>query len=134
MITTPKQVRDYWTTVRSEQLSQMDPSDADRFFEELAQQITDRTMDLATSLEGSDEPGESYLEKVGRVNRASSAARERAWSELVYEPFPSTSDQESEAPTDHEASLNEMARALREEQDLAEQRELDAFTASLRNR
>ena len=53
------------------------------YFSTLGQEVEDRIQELARALVGPDPPGESYLEKVGRLNMARLQAEEQVLAELV---------------------------------------------------
>lgn len=56
--------------------------DPQTFFSTLVVQVNDRVLQLADELAGPDPAGESYLEKVGRLNAARAQAEEIALSEV----------------------------------------------------
>ena len=72
------------------------------FFSTLGRTLADEIGDLAYDLEGSDTPGESYLEKVGRLNMARLMAEEKILGERVYafREFDDEPDQEPELESD----------------------------------
>ncbi len=83
--------RDHWARWLPTRYAQI--QDRDSFFtslgEEAAQQIQDLMMDLA----GDDPPGESYMEKYGRVNRARLEAEGQVLREMILPgPEPGTQD------------------------------------------
>ena len=63
------------------------------FFSTLAEQVNDRVLQLADELAGPDPAGESYLQKVGRLNAAKTQAEEIALSEVD----PTTEETEDDA-------------------------------------
>lgn len=58
-------------------------SDPETFFEELGEQISSEIRELTWKLAGDDPKGESYLEKVGRLNMARLQAEERVMKETA---------------------------------------------------
>ena len=71
--------------------------DPEVFFSTLGETVASQVDDLAYQLEGSDPPGEGYLEKVGRLNAAKRQAEELVLAELVYlTPEPGIEDDEDE--------------------------------------
>jgi len=56
------------------------------FFDELGEQISDQIHDLADTFAGADPDGESYLDKVGRLNMARLRAREQVLAEMLPTP------------------------------------------------
>lgn len=80
--------------------------DPDRHFTELGQQVAAQIGDLTMRLAGPDQPGEGYLEKVGRLNAARAQAQEIVLRESVLlEPEPGMRDlnpDEREDPTEPE--------------------------------
>ena len=72
----------HWQRWRPEAYRQL-PS-PEEFFSTLGRTLADEIGDLAYDLEGSDTPGEGYLEKVGRLNMARLMAEEKILGERVY--------------------------------------------------
>jgi hypothetical protein len=76
--------RRHWERWLPHRYSQIpDPTE---FFSTLGQQVEQEIDDLALELEGRDEPGETYLAKVGRLNNARMRAREIVLPEQVLLP------------------------------------------------
>ena len=98
----------HWTEFRPIALAEL--PDSGEFFSTLGEQMEARIIDLTIQMEGSDSPGEGYLEKVGRLNAAKMQAEEIVLAETVY----STVEGEEEDGTDPErfAALNEFHAAL----------------------
>ena len=69
-------------------------NDPATFFSTLARQIEARNVDLSADLAGPDRAGETYLEKVGRLNAARAQAQEMALDELVYSIGPEEEPEE----------------------------------------
>jgi hypothetical protein len=69
------------------------------FFEDLGRQVEGQIAELSTQLAGEDPPGESYLDKVGRLNMARTQAEEIVLRELVLlAPEPDADMNASEDP------------------------------------
>ncbi|MGH9224354.1 MAG: hypothetical protein ACRD2W_11365 [Acidimicrobiales bacterium] len=85
----------YWSRHRPQALAQL--TEPGTFFEELGEQIAAEVEDLEEHLAGAAPPGESYPDRVGRLNMARTMAEERVLADLVYSTW---EDQESEPPTD----------------------------------
>jgi hypothetical protein len=60
--------KQHWQKYLPERFSQLE--DPDNFFSNLGEQIAERVQSLAEALAGNDPPGETYLDKVGRLNMA----------------------------------------------------------------
>lgn len=88
--------RDWWEQARPTELSSM--NDPETFFSTLASQIEARILDLSADLAGPDLAGETYLEKVGRLNAARAQAQEMALDELVYSIGPEEDLEEETSP------------------------------------
>ncbi|MGC5168718.1 TnpV protein [Luteimicrobium sp. DT211] len=84
----------YWTEHRPQEVAQM--TDPTAFFSTLGEEIQERVLSLSDALAGSDQVGETYLEKVGRLNAARLQAEEVALDELVYSQTPQDEDDEQE--------------------------------------
>lgn len=70
-------------------------TDPNRFFEDLGLQVQAQIAELTPQLAGQDPPGESYLGKVGRLNRARSQAEEIVLRDLVLLPPEPEADPEA---------------------------------------
>ena len=60
--------------------------DKQAFFTQLGEQAEQEIQQLEDALAGPDRPGETYLEKVGRLNMARLAAEEQVLAELILLP------------------------------------------------
>ena len=58
-------------------------TDPNSYFSTLGDQAAQQIADLARQLAGPDQPGEGYLDKLGRLNAARQMAEERVLSELI---------------------------------------------------
>lgn len=74
-------------------------ADPVEFFSTLGRQVESKVLDLQTRLAGPDPAGESYLEKVGRLNAANAQAEEAVFAELAW-ITPTETDDEDEADPD----------------------------------
>lgn len=86
----------HWQRWRPEAYRQL-PNPED-FFSTLGDSLMEEIIDLADALEEPDRPGESYLEKVGRLNMDKLMAEEKILGERVYaiREFDEEPDQDSE--------------------------------------
>ena len=71
--------KQHWQKHLPERFRQLE--DPDSFFSTLGEEIAERVQTLAEELAGDDPPGESYLDKLGRLNMA----RRDAESEILRE-------------------------------------------------
>ena len=85
-------------------------TDAD--FAEMGETMANEIVDLAIQLEGPDQPGETYLAKVGRLNQAKMQATEIVLHNWLSETEPGTQDEASDTEL---ADLWEAVRRLRDE-------------------
>ncbi len=86
----------------------MDPQSRESFFSDLGEQIQAQVSDLTVQMQGQDVPGESYLEKVARINSTTKQAEEIVLTELVYSQLPADEDLPVSETT---AAINEMNAA-----------------------
>ena len=114
----------HWTEFRPLALAELPESEREEFFSTLGEQMEARIINLTIQLEGSDTPGEGYLEKVGRLNAAKMQAEEIVLADQVY----STVEDDEEDGTDPEtfAWINEVAKAIRDA-DQEDQEESETF-------
>jgi len=89
--------------------------DPETFFGQLGEQAELQVQEMAASLAGPDQPGEEYLQKVGRLNMARLQAEEVVLTDLVWISPPQQAD---EPATDwFTQTMREMHQALNEEDD-----------------
>jgi len=80
-------------------------ADPQSFFADLGEQAETQIQAMAASLAGTDQPGEEYLAKVGRLNMARLRAEEAILTELIWISGP-------EAP--QQPATDSMASTMRE--------------------
>jgi hypothetical protein len=83
--------------------------DPEAFFTQLGKEAEQEIETLAAAIAGSDRPGESYLEKVGRLNEARFSAQSDVLRELVLIPDPEDPEIDERPATD---PLTEASRAI----------------------
>ena len=91
--------------------------DPEVFFSTLGRQAENQVLDLAEQLEGPDLPGETYLEKIGRLNMARMQAEELVLREVILlEPEPETAetDDDQEDPNSMDLFVRLQNEAVRE--------------------
>lgn len=74
-------LQEHWRRVAPTQYRQIE--DPETFFTELGEEMLTVVDQLQLTLAGPDREGETYLEKVGRLNAARKQAEEVAWENLV---------------------------------------------------
>lgn len=84
--------RRYWTRYRPVAASQL--PDPEAFFHQLGAQIATAVAALSWQMQGPDWPGETHLEKIGRLNAAKMQAEEQVLAELLYSAPPELSPAE----------------------------------------
>ena len=72
---------DHWQRWLPERYSQIE--DPNSFFSTLGDQVATRIADLTLELAGEDPPGETFMNKLGRLNNAAQRAREMVLPEMV---------------------------------------------------
>ena len=84
-------------------------ADPQTFFRDLGEEAETQIQDLAERLAGPDQPGEEYLQKVGRLNMARLQAEEAILTELVLISGP-----QDETPDPTTAWVTQTMRAIDE--------------------
>ena len=84
----------HWEKTDPDRFQQIPESDRETFFTELGERAEMEIQQLQDQLAGPDPAGESYLEKVGRLNMARLQAEERVLAELILIPPPTSSEQD----------------------------------------
>lgn len=97
--------------------SQSDPT---THFAQMGERVQDEVQELLPSLEGTDQPGETYLQKVGRLNAARQQAEEIVLSE--YQP-PSVTPEQDEPEDWDEMSHDEQESWIRQNVPTGEQQD-----------
>ncbi|MDN5933096.1 MAG: TnpV protein [Pseudonocardia sp.] len=88
----------HWAKWLPQRYSQV-PEPKTAFFTDLGRQVELEIEDLALTLEGPDEPGETYLQRVGRMNNARQRAREMILPEqILLTPEPGADPDEEPDP------------------------------------
>lgn len=77
-----KQLQQQWTAADPTYVNSL--SDPTAHFAQMGERVQDEVLELLPSLEGTDPAGESYLQKVGRLNAARLQAEEIVLAE--YQP------------------------------------------------
>lgn len=86
-----KLAMDHWTRTDSARVQAM--ADPETFFRDLGEQAETQVQQLAQQLAGQDQPGEQYLQKVGRLNMARMQAEEVVLTDLVWISGPQEAEQ-----------------------------------------
>ncbi len=73
--------RKHWAKYRPSEYGSM--SDPESFFTDLGEQMAEQVLTLSRQLEGDDPAGETYLDKVGRLNMARLMAEEQVMRETL---------------------------------------------------
>ena len=100
--------QDHWRTSQPERYRAL--QDPQTFFGQLGEEIETQVQELAQRLAGPDEPGEEYLQKVGRLNMARLQAEEAILAELVWTSSEEPQEPEISEPTT--AWVTETMRAI----------------------
>lgn len=87
---------EHWRRFRPAAYAQIPTQDRQDFFLDLAMQARTQIAELARSLAGPDLPGESGLDKLGRLNNARQMAEEQVLQELIL------TDPETSEPPDQD--------------------------------
>jgi hypothetical protein len=104
----------HWRQWFPGQIEQM--SDPQEHFTQLGQEMEARVQELGDQLAGPDSPGETYLDKVGRLNAAKSQAKELVMSEyLPAPPEPQDEELEEDDPVGLVMEIQRLAQQAREE-------------------
>ena len=117
-----RQAMQHWTQVDPERVAAI--ANPEAFFTQLGEEVMQQIDVRARALEEQDPSGESYLEKVGRLNMARFTAEGEVLREMVLIPTPDQAGEGQE--TGSEAMGEWFARRRRELQE--EQDALDAET------
>jgi hypothetical protein len=74
----------HWRRWLPSRVAAMD--DPSSFFSDLGEEVAEQIEELTADLAGDDPPGETYMEKVGRLNMARLRAEENVLPEMVLLP------------------------------------------------
>ena len=102
----------HWEKTDPERFRQIPESDREAFFNELGERAEIEIQQLQDAIAGPDLAGESYLQKVGRLNMARLQAEERVLTELVLIPAPEIPEEEDFGDNDAPARHLELMRDL----------------------
>lgn len=88
-------VRRYYRESRPEATKELgSETEAEAYFQSLAAEIESQVQDAEDQIAGPDLPGETYLEKVGRLTAARGQAEELVLADLLYAIPPEDDDEE----------------------------------------
>ena len=107
----------HWEKTDLDRFRRIPASDREEFFTELGERAETEIQQLQDELAGPDPAGESYLEKVGRLNMARLQAEERVLAELILIPPPSSSEQDEGNESARWHLETQRARARERQQD-----------------
>jgi hypothetical protein len=114
-----EQAMRHWQKYRPKAYAEIPEHEREAFFESLGNETRNEIDALAESIAGPDRPGETYMEKVGRLNMA----RFSAESDLIREMVLIDPEDEEELGWEPwELELREKHRRELEEEELEEQR------------
>ncbi len=108
-----RQAMQHWQRTDPERYARIE--DPQSFFSDLGNQAAAQIQELSDSFAGQDQPGETYLEKTGRLNMARLRAEEAVLTELVW--IPGIEDPEQPASDWVTQTLRESHQALYEQDD-----------------
>lgn len=83
--------------------------DPETFFQKLGEEVEAQIIHLASSLAGKDEPGEGYMEKLGRLNMARANAESQILREMVLLPSEEDELEEQKEREEEEAGQRKAA-------------------------
>lgn len=99
------QLMEQWKAADPQFVSSL--SDPKAHFEQMGRQVEEEISELLPTLEGSDQPGETYLQKVGRLQ----AARTQAEEMILSEYAPPSDSREADEPEDWDAMTHPQQEA-----------------------
>jgi hypothetical protein len=109
----------HWQKTDPDRFRAIPESEREAFFSELGERAETEIQQLQDALAGPDLPGESYLEKVGRLNMARLQAEEQVLRELILIPEPEAPEGEdfgdNQAPARHLELMRDLQRLHEEE-------------------
>lgn len=88
-----EKARKHWQMWLPKRYSQI--QDPDSYFSTLGEEISERIDQLSRAMAGSDQPGEGFLAKLGRLNMARFDAESQVLREMaLLDPEPEVADQQ----------------------------------------
>jgi hypothetical protein len=102
--------------------------DPQEFFTQLGEQVESEIQTLANALAGPDRPGETYMEKVGRLNMARFNAESDILREMVLIPDPNDPEIDETPATDLVSESNRAIQRLMDEENFPQDQEEDEET------
>ncbi len=87
----------YWQSNLPSQYTQI--PDPDAFFDQMGQTMAEQIEELAEQIAGPDRPGEGYLDKLGRLNRARTEAETEIMRETLPQPESTPTEPTGTEPT-----------------------------------
>ncbi|MHB8657471.1 MAG: TnpV protein [Solirubrobacteraceae bacterium] len=107
----------HWEKTDPDRFQQIPESDRETFFTEVGERAELEIQQLQDQLAGPDPAGESYLEKVGRLNMARLQAEDKVLPELILIPAPSQDEKDEGNESARWHLETQRARARERQQD-----------------
>jgi hypothetical protein len=101
----------HWQRTDPARFQAIPESERVTFFTELGERAESEIQALADAVAGSDRPGETYLQKVGRLNQARFDAESEILREMILIPDPNDPEIDETPATDF---LSESNRAIQQ--------------------
>ena len=109
----------HWERTDPARFQAIPESERETFFTELGERAESEIQALADAIAGSDRPGETYLQKVGRLNQARLDAESEILREMILIPDPNDPEIDQTPATGLMAdTYREIQRLMDEENDL----------------
>ncbi len=106
----------HWQQTDPARFQAIPENEREAFFTELGETVQSEILALADAIAGRDRPGESYLEKLGRLNQAQFDAESEILREMVLIPDPNDPEIDETPATDFVSESNRAIQRLMDEE------------------
>jgi hypothetical protein len=106
----------HWQQTDPARYQAIPESEREAFFTELGERAESEIQQLQDTLAGPDPAGETYLEKVGRLNMARLQAEEQVLGELILIPAVEIAEEDEEGPAGTLEFVRELTRLRQEDE------------------
>jgi hypothetical protein len=106
----------HWQQTDPARFQAIPEKEREAFFTELGERAQSEILALADTIAGRDRPGESYMQKLGRLNQAQFDAESEILREMVLIPDPNDPEIDETPATDFVSESNRAIQRLMDEE------------------
>jgi hypothetical protein len=106
----------HWQQTDPARFQAIPENEREAFFTQLGERVQSEILVLADAIAGRDRPGETYMQKLGRLNQAQFDAESEILREMVLIPDPNDPETDETPATDFVSESNRAIQRLMDEE------------------